>query len=1428
MSEQTENSKPMASDTESKKVGEVFSPNMIATELPNTGESDGNSEEALAQKKEEIKISHSKAQSETDTEEDESGSSVDGFVSIPERQLRLCFEANNLQPDSLDQVQSQVGAHQSGEQHDPATTEIATPNLGRIFHYSLRPEERIQVIRTCLLKAWPDEWFNLSGIGAPLLIIHNIRAIMNLFPIGTTKIYSETISNLLELIAPYDAAMLQWQSQNSQGEATNYFQPPTPLFPPYSQLINLLSTEDREHFLYTCVIRGWKWEQFQENQIPIQKEHLDKFMKEQEDHPARMPTYFRLLNKPRNPLFESVPMYRTNDQGIVERLEMPPRVETSSKLRDEEDEDVLADFIQELKDQIERKNNELMLSKPNSEKEGREQQEEVNLSQHHLAAITSLAKSIKKKTKHMTKEEEDKYNQPRENLKKEQQKSRERCHLPHLQSDHKSPDDPPTPKVYRLTMDMSYIYPQKWDKGLTEDKQNLFSKSFPPPGEDDSSDDEEEDEEQHCRPTVTLHPHANLSTEEEQQIGDRIRKAKENETPEQRSLRLQLKKLYTCLGDSQMPSGYDHPWVAPDWTKSLKGVIRFRNIRYVQLKEAGIYSTDIEIWKAVIDESRKLEKRYGIDKQMAEKLETINVRSLVNDPKEPLPTKPPGWTRSLTGAVENRRIVFNKIKNENPNLALPLLKEKARIAYLKMEKENDIPQHIRNHLALIDEPKSEACRVKQLKHRNQYSQQTRSDIRLKSQGYITQGLNASDETETEESDSDPNWHPYVDAFSTPTRYGIHPEDLEGHDEHGREFGDTIHNGNWLPLPVREKLEKERNEDEAKLKQFISMCHETTMVVCTYCETIHEGPHCFEGSCDQVRAVTNLGGPPQSTKEICTNCWGRHRHVTLDGPGFDNRVECRHCQTTHKPPFCMPGNCTKASPTPFICNMPHSDTIKCLNKSCLLSKDNKNYTENHPPLFKCNKCGGRHMNSKAEKFDPMVNCKMCRTTHKAPKCMSGNCYEIKDIITPLLNTDNQPCKPPKTQYICPTCGRRHVNMKEAGIPNYNRRFKDNVCFRCMQQHPQPYCSTAIECGGYEANPLKIKTATRFICDFCGKRHLLEKSPAKKPIQWQEQMAKNLRELKETKPIFCSVCQSTHSGPRCRLVSGSSSCPFKSNSTLAYSRAPKLFCPACHIRHLNPQILARPPRCSDIGPHQRNWGSNTPFCFQTNSLAEGTVVPGLHMISRNLPYESGLYMPSRHRQPEQTEGADQQNQSQKTLVPEDLSYCDECLCLHTPPSCPQPKQLLHKCPLCLGSHSYPSCRGGTCSKEDPNPSDKQRRHLCSVCLERHIPPHHRFIPDTKSTASKLPDFAITHQLHSKEVLSRQPSGAIAVERSRRIRAVCSAPSVAGPPPKEETKEEVKKDKFVAALPLEQFTHFIFQNQNTVLICSLVFWIILLSLK
>ena len=91
MSEQTENSKPMASDTESKKVGEVFSPNMIATELPNTGESDGNSEEALAQKKEEIKISHSKAQSETDTEEDESGSSVDGFVSIPERQLPVSY-----------------------------------------------------------------------------------------------------------------------------------------------------------------------------------------------------------------------------------------------------------------------------------------------------------------------------------------------------------------------------------------------------------------------------------------------------------------------------------------------------------------------------------------------------------------------------------------------------------------------------------------------------------------------------------------------------------------------------------------------------------------------------------------------------------------------------------------------------------------------------------------------------------------------------------------------------------------------------------------------------------------------------------------------------------------------------------------------------------------------------------------------------------------------------------------------------------------------------------------------------------------------------------------------------------------------------------------------------------------------------------------
>jgi hypothetical protein len=97
----------------------------------------------------------------------------------------------------------------------------------------------------------------------------------------------------------------------------------------------------------------------------------------------------------------------------------------------------------------------------------------------------------------------------------------------------------------------------------------------------------------------------------------------------------------------------------------------------------------------------------------------------------------------------------------------------------------------------------------------------------------------------------------------------------------------------------------------------------------------------------------------------------------------------------------------------------------------------------------------------------------------------------------------------------------------------------------------------------------------------------------------------------------------------------------------------------------------------------------------------------------------------------------------------------------------------------------------------------------------------------TASKLPDFAITHELHSKEVLFRQLSGATEVERSRRVRALSSEPALEGPPPKEETKEEIKKDKFVA-LPLEQFTHFIFQNQNTVLMCSLVFWIILLSLK
>jgi len=271
---------------------------------------------------------------------------------------------------------------------------------------------------------------------------------------------------------------------------------------------------------------------------------------------------------------------------------------------------------------------------------------------------------------------------------------------------------------------------QKWNQALNKYKQNLSSKPFPPDDVNEEEEDGDKDQEQHCCTVVTLHPHTNLSKEEKQQIKDKIRKAKENETPEQRSLRLQLKKLYICLGDSQMPLSYDHPWVAPDWTKSLTGVIRFRNIRYVQLKEAGIYSTDIEIWKAVIDESRRLEKRYGIDKQMAVKLETINIRSLINDPNKPPQLEPPKWTRSLTGAMENRRIIFNKIKNENPNLALPLLKEKARIAYFKMEKENDIPQHIQNHLTLADEPKTEAYRVEQLQQQNQYPQQKKSGIRL--------------------------------------------------------------------------------------------------------------------------------------------------------------------------------------------------------------------------------------------------------------------------------------------------------------------------------------------------------------------------------------------------------------------------------------------------------------------------------------------------------------------------------------------------------------------------------------------------------------------------------------------------------------------------------------------------------------------------
>ena len=338
-----------------------------------------------------------------------------------------------------------------------------------------------------------------------------------------------------------------------------------------------------------------------------------------------------------------------------------------------------------------------------------------------------------------------------------------------------------------------------------------------------------------------------------------------------------------------------------------------------------------------------------------------------------------------------------------------------------------------------------------------------------------------------------------------------------------------------------------------------------------------------GTCDLVLSTLpdsngRRKNHKEETREICEKCFGRHRSPTnYYHPFYIDSIECHRCQKTHEPPFCFPGTCTVAWRQSYICPLPHDKYIKCPNSNCYF-KIKAPSSSLFPTFQLCSGCGARHNEAPPEKDLDIeaVECNYCHRIQSFPPCMTGTCELAQFIKTPFLDDKGDPLKPPPMNTICTTCGRRH-GLVPTGLVRRAKMYPDRrseqnlVCQNCLQPHNPPFCTTNVKCGDRALPITSGRYMTNFLCKACGKRHL----PDLQKLSFNAiQKMEALIPWSHLPKVDCDACSTTHPHPLCSTRQPED-CPVKTSYNLPFTNTARIICPHCSVRHLDAQILARPP-------------------------------------------------------------------------------------------------------------------------------------------------------------------------------------------------------------------------------------------------------------
>ena len=333
--------------------------------------------------------------------------------------------------------------------------------------------------------------------------------------------------------------------------------------------------------------------------------------------------------------------------------------------------------------------------------------------------------------------------------------------------------------------------------------------------------------------------------------------------------------------------------------------------------------------------------------------------------------------------------------------------------------------------------------------------------------------------------------------------------------------------------------------------------ETSLVDCSFCKMLHAGPHCYEGGCSSVIAISKAHTGPSLTRSVCNNCKRRHEEGEPLDMVSTTGGYCRYCQRPHDYPMCRTGTCNNLGLEPFICPVKH-EIKNCQNTDCLLSRvDYSTYLLNTPTLHKCFQCGARHLNEKQKKLGN-VSCGYCHTRHKPPHCSVGDCKNASTIKTSLTSPDGFPVQSPAQCSRC-NCGRRHI--LQTIYKNLRNPFIEIYCNACTEVHEPPLCSRG-DCGMERIiYPILTNINKMFICQNCNDRHLEAPQKFKKP------------------PIFntlfdCEVCKCVHGPGICIRAKTCEEAIEMATSDVRIPTATRLRCTKCKLRHLGQHVLKNP--------------------------------------------------------------------------------------------------------------------------------------------------------------------------------------------------------------------------------------------------------------